>query len=659
MSAFRSRRREGGFTLVEMLSSMLVFSVVTIGVVPLLALSMQTTLGARGQTAGRNVVREVMEHVRGIEYFVSYDAKPDPDKRVDLMDLYYPRIAGNGTMLSGQSYAVGANPPIVGSGGIFTTECPAPVASPGNPACPEVPPGYEITIKASFVKHIAGTSPQTYSIVTPKPTYRYDTSAGGNEPPADLMDISVKGTWTTAGRDQSFELRSLIGDRKFIPVSAADAGPSPTPGPSAPAATDLSVEGTAESDYLMQLSTGFSTSTMPTYANHGCLATPCESELTITQGVASSKIRAGDYVSADQDTRWGVARIVRTYDGAPPASPPPDLKLVEGAVGIAHAPPNTITPDSRVPSSATATPQPVANPDLGTASIAHLVRSTTSLVQADVTGGLPRASGLYFGDTNALNQIMFHNTQTDFAAWKLTNQTTNPLIRMNIASISDQDRSRGSTSSRAYALTEPTGRRVESTVDQSHHQWGILRINFGGSPYLLSLSDFVSDVTCISTANPTTASASASWSLSNFSYRYDPNNNGQIPSTLTTATFSAGIPPQLNGTPGTDPLQAVKATNPLVWDGSNNCVASNCDIFLFEERDASGGLTKRGYLSNWSTNKNLSTYESPDGRVTRASIDGAIRIDVAPLAVRGTTPIPESSINIAIGKSSCEAVDNR
>lgn len=625
---------------------MLVFSLLTVGVVPLLALSMTSSTDARSKTAGRNVVRQMMEHIRGIKYFVSYEAKPG--KVVDLLDLYFPRVPPNGTMLPGQSYAATTNPPLVGTGGVFTTVCPAPSGT--NPACPsDLPAGYTLTIKASFVKPVVGTSPQTYSIQNPPINYQFDSSAGGNEPPADLMDISVRADWTGAAKAQSFELRSIIGARRFSPVAAVVAGPSPSPGATSAPAAATRIGGSAVSEYLLQANSGFSTGTMPTYTNHGCVATPCKSELTLTTGTSSSTLQSGDYVTADQETRFGTVRIVRTYDSNPPASPPPDLKVMEGAYGIAHAPPDYSAPNMYEPPLGGASSISVNHPDLGTSNVANFAQSFVSGVKAGTSNELPYAEGNWTATSATATQAYFHHIQADFAGMKLDNDYATPMIR-SIFTSSTNPKMDGFSKVNTYPITDPATRRVESAVQQRNRLLQILRLNFGGERAVAAIQDFQANVTCKATGNPSTAVATATWNVAFFTYPSDPDQDDKIPSTLTGNTIA------LNGTAGTDPLQAVKASNPLVWDGRDeNCVAATCDIHLFEQRDANGNLTKRGYLSNWSTNKNLVTNISPDGREVSASIDGAIRIDTAPV----NPTIPESTINVSLGKLSCHAVDNR
>jgi prepilin-type N-terminal cleavage/methylation domain-containing protein len=134
-SMVRDRDAQRGFTLIEVVVAIAIFSIVTLGVVPLLAISMKAGASSRTSSIAEEVARDAMERIRGVKYFTSYDAKPN--KRVDLLDLYYPQVTG--TFLPGQSYsAAGVNPPLAGTGGVFETVCPPPSGT--NPACPTTIP---------------------------------------------------------------------------------------------------------------------------------------------------------------------------------------------------------------------------------------------------------------------------------------------------------------------------------------------------------------------------------------------------------------------------------------------------------------------------------------------------------------------------------------
>jgi hypothetical protein len=86
-------------------------AVVTLGVVPLLGSAIKASSASRSETVAQEAARNIMERIQGTKWYVSYDAKPN--KRVDILDLYYPQTASNPAM--GQSFAASAlNPPLVG-----------------------------------------------------------------------------------------------------------------------------------------------------------------------------------------------------------------------------------------------------------------------------------------------------------------------------------------------------------------------------------------------------------------------------------------------------------------------------------------------------------------------------------------------------------------
>ena len=211
-------RRQGGFSLLEVMAALGIFAVVTLGVVPLLGSALKATSTSNAETVAHEAARNIMERIQGTKWYVSYDAKPN--KRVDILDLYYPQSASNTAM--GQSFAAtAANAPLVGTGGVFTTTC-APAPSTPNPACNfTVPDGYTVTIKASFIRKVTpATTPETYEIVTPcvsapcqtPYTAPYAWNAQGNDVPASpLMDIDVIVGWTQHGKNRSFSLRAILG----------------------------------------------------------------------------------------------------------------------------------------------------------------------------------------------------------------------------------------------------------------------------------------------------------------------------------------------------------------------------------------------------------------------------------------------------------------
>nr|MDQ3957487.1 prepilin-type N-terminal cleavage/methylation domain-containing protein [Actinomycetota bacterium] len=267
------RRRDGGFTLVEVMAAMTVFAIITLGLVPLLAASLRGTALAQTEAVAQNAARDMMERVQGFKWFTSWTAKP---AKVDVLDLFYPQTSNAG-LLPGQSYGtVTSYAPLTlpgGAGGIFTTACP----SAANPACnADLPAGYTMSVAAAFVKANSGTSPQTYQVVTPASDYAYNSTSGKDTPPAQLLHVSVAVTRTVNGKVRTSALQSIIGEKKFVapPAIVGTAPPGSTPAPLGLAKIDA----TAKIDYVYQVQTGFSSSV----AGSGCPTPPCASDFEAT-----------------------------------------------------------------------------------------------------------------------------------------------------------------------------------------------------------------------------------------------------------------------------------------------------------------------------------------------------------------------------------------
>jgi prepilin-type N-terminal cleavage/methylation domain-containing protein len=618
------RHGDQGFTLVEVMAALFVFTLITLGVVPLLISSLRASDLSRSETIAENTARAAMERIEGLPYFVGYEASPS---KVDLLDLYYPKASG--PFGSGQSYQSAAtNPPLTGTGGVFTTQCPPPSGT--NPACPaDIPTGYGLTFTATFVKPVTGTSPQTYQIVTPPSSYNWG-SAGTDDPPAPLLDVTVVATWTIRGAAKSFQLRSILSTRHFLSGGGVVATPSPPP---------KLIDGAANLDYLYQGSTGFSSSTVGT----GCAAAPCKSEAIETVGVSQSNIEIQDVASAVQDTRFGNVRIVRSYPSgtAPPPSPPPDLASASGAVSVYQAPP----PKTSAAVDSSAALQDVVHPDLSS-TVAELNDNQTGNISVSTKAQAPLAHGFFQSSSTSTNMFesWLYNPQADFTGMRLDNSAPNGLLGVQRQGSSTPPGIVNGYTTADTGKLNAADRRVETKAFGQFKSLRLLKTNLatGVQPNLVEIKDFQATVDCNSTADPATAAATASWSAT-LVYQADLTSDNTVNPTPQTLN--------LTGAPGTDPLASIGPgagkTNYPVYDVARTAN----DLWLFD--DPSQG--RKGFLAAWSSNKNLVATESADGRTTSATIDGAIRIDTAPV----NPAIPETTINLSVGKLSCSAVDNR
>ena len=675
MTSLVGLRRQAGFTIVETLCALTVFSLITIGIVPVLGNSMRALGVSRGRTVAENVARAAVERMQGIKYYVSWDAKA---KKVDLLDLYLPQTAG--TFAPGQSYSTTSpNPPLAspttGGTGVFTTVCPPPSGT--NAACPSnIPPGHTITFKASFVEPVTTTTPQTYRVVNPTTSYSSSPTVAGtcqaapcaDKPPADLIDVTVTESWPYAGTTSSFALRALISDRSFTSGPVEDAvapGPSSSPAPTAPpAAGGLRVQGNATIDYGLRADTSFSLTS--TQFPAACGTEPCRhSDLIYTLGISDARIETKDTSTADVFTRFGEARVVRSYPAGttPPASPPPDLNYVTGSTSIMHAPPT----DNRILDDQRTAILDVPNADQPSALQGRIYQHENHDMKVDVSNELPQAEGNFksaSGASGTLEWYINHTQRDPSSTGPMHFDNTQPLITgQKYSTTTGANWFRGFTKANTGALGT-IDRRVQTTASVDIPWMYIFpRIYAGNSGRdsfsMMMLYDFAADVSCKSTGNPATAAATASWSFGMMYYYDTANNGGSRDITLGQATITNAGNDTLNGASVPDALTALKAQNPLIFDGSTTCCTATADVYLFETRSSTGAITKRGYFSDWASNKNVETSESADGRVTSAAINGALRIETAGIRQTLTPELPQTAISLALGKMSCNAVDNR
>lgn len=644
-------RRESAFTLLEVMVSMVVFSIMTLGIVPLIASSMHGSVRAQMETAAENATRRVLEHIEGIKWYSGYDVQP-PGRRVDLLDLYFPLGSGAApaAFLPGQSYSSGARPPLTGTGGIFTTSCPPPSGT--NPACGfPLPAGYSATIDAAFVAPNVGTSPETYAIVTPPSTYAWNVT-GKDTAPAKLLDLNVRITWTRAGVTRSFQLRTLLSDRHFQAVGAVDAGPSPSPAPPGGAGSEaggIKISGQADIDYGVLFNTGYSTSTAQ--PSTGCPTAPCYSDFTSAWGISHSQIRSQDVATASQSTSAGLTRITRAYPAsqAPPASPPADLATHERAKFDLVAPP--AVPATTVADAGTASTQ-VRHPDFGSTSLYmsfyYPFKVTTTGVDA---GQNPYAQGSLTQTTTSTNAFSHLNYQTQANQAHMHLNPNMQQLWTQVPPVTPLKLFSLSTSATTGALgAADRGVHTRATQYTPNLQFLMLFLDVARvNSVFLILNEFNATVDCKATANPATATATASWSATLTVVRdATPGDKKQA----TTSTLVS-----LGSTKTTDPLAAYGTgsgqSNPLLYDPG-----SGVPVYLFND-PATGKL---GLLESWSSETNEQTSVSADGRSASASINGAIQINTTPVANTGPANAltkPETAMNLSVGKLSCNSVDNR
>lgn len=586
---------ENGFTLVEVLAALLVFTIVTLGVIPLLIGSVRGAAVSRSFTVGKNVALEAMERSRGLPYYVDYPTQKSysggvaPFRKVDLLDLYYPSYAASG---------------------VYQTTCSASGST--DPACPRsLPPGYSIEFRARFVTPVAATVagvPQesfTTKVAPAGFAWNPDPYASQDRAPSQTLELTVKSIWQYGGQSRSFEVSGLISDRAYGEVTVRAAG---------------------KIDYGIRVAT--------VYTDGAGVKT----RLDAIGGTAESRVETKSASNADQSAQAAELRLFDELSAT-------ELSNVDGAESFYHA-----SPDCGPLPSSNCTSDSDPAKSLGTA--AGMDATITKEIKASVTQD-PLAEGAFsYSAPLGTERLLWVNGQVgDDNATELRLDNSQGLLTFRPrASKTFEGKTTATTAAVSSAL-----RKVETTANLSFGRLRILPTTYingiNGTitdglgvtsleqPVVI-VDDFAAAVSCRSTAataGGNAAAASKSWSAKLYYYR-DANNNGILDGSYRLVSLSSAN--------ASDPLSLISpSNNVLVYDGATN----GQDVYLFE------GPGKAGYLQTWSSVVGQNASVDGTGRVTQAGIDSAIRLTTAPTNPDET----DSSLDIKVGKLSCESVDKR
>lgn len=623
-------KSSAGFTLIETLSAIVVFFIVTLGVLPLINSSLRGSALARSLTVGKNVAEQAMERARGLPYHNSRTTQ-----RLDLLDFYYPRAAAP------FEYANQTYDPVAGT---FTTTCTSTTATP---ACPRgIPPGYTVRFRARFVKQTANVpagQQETYTqVVFPPSTYAWNVQGASNPPDeAQYVRLAVSSSWTANGRPRSFTLESLLGERK---------------------SSALQVDGFARIDHLVQVLTSFEIGDQ-------------RSDLTVTAGIAESRIESRALSSADQSVTAARARVTdanrpRVYADAE----------VQGASDTASAPPDTVGTKPAVSVGRQTLTHPVPAAPAVTpigGEIAAFGSSTTADLFARQAASVPVANGQFsFATPSSPLDLLLVNNQADTSdTSRLRLANTGRMVWMSAPG--------GRTMyGRTSATTTPAGatKSVRTTaVVRGGEAAGVaagtihmLPVTFAGNGGVVEIDNFTATVDCPSTGQATTTPV-ATWSAALRYWRETSPTNNVTAGSYVTMNLAGS---RNTGAPRPDPLAALLANPPMVYestelDDPENLApqGSERDVYLFpvththtvdddDDEDADPDQIEHdhpGYLSAWSSIPDTITSKDGAGRTTSAEIGGAIKVTTTPTDPQN----PATTIDVSVGDLSCQALDRR
>jgi prepilin-type N-terminal cleavage/methylation domain-containing protein len=606
MRIFRSSR---GMSLVEVLVALMVFTIATLGVMPLLASSIRGADTSRAGTVGKNIVVEAMERARGLPFHVSHAADAGD---VDLLDFYYPSSAG-------------------ASGGVYTVNCPSGTT---DPACPgDIPDDYSVTFRTAFVNPDDATTGDCTSSFAPGgcvTATNYDSNDDNlDTPPRQIVHMSIIGTWTVVGgRSRTYEVDSLIGRRKSARAK---------------------LDGKATIDYVVRVLTAFDDAGQ-------------ERSLGAVGGNAATRVETKTTSIADQSVDAGVLSLVDPAAADADIVPP-----VEGASKVVSAPPaDGPQPEvSRVGGvlSADLDGDGVVEELAGLVGLDQFTYagrpSPEGVLTASIAGELPKAGGGFlYGNGppfTGLN-LWVDNPDVDRGATSAHQLAVNQMVFLRPAA---------SQTLEGYTTADTQAPNGSGLTTKAHAEFDSLHLfptTFAPEGVIL-VEDFVADVSCQSASQALEGPPVAEWSATIRVWQESSPTDG-----VQAGAYGPAI--SVSGSAASDPLAAfgpnAGQSNPMVYEDPTNAGqvdnSAPGDVFLFPKTDThTGGVTHDhpGFIGSWGSLFEPTTSQGSATRPARASIGGALTIDSVAFPMESTSLLDPAPMNISVGSLSCDALDQR
>ena len=678
----RSTEDQRGLTLVEVLAALTIFTLVTVGIFPLLASSIRGATLSRSTTVGKNVAVRAMERIRGLPFSRSV-ATTSSARKVDVLDLFFPCApASNGAnpacALTGQPLgATDTGTQYVYTGtladplrpttplptGTFTTTCTT-VTIPSNAACPRsLPEGYSIRFDAQYVKG-SNTNPETYSALTATTTpalpTTYNWSAVATEAtPSQIVKIRINVYWTIGDDTELYELESLVAERKLAVEK---------------------IRGTGKVDYAVRVLT--------TYNSGG----PALSDMSALGAQSSAGITSRLIAVAEEIATGGQALLTRqataTDESVPLASPPP-----VGASGSYAAPPDQTLPDPSATASAQIVthPEMCQNPTLTTTSgcqlksVGFLAPTHIKAASVAVAADLPTANGsALFSPLSTATFDMYVDPQRN-----VDTATKNPLqlepnaahnssglidhpafsIRPDSGTANNTNciptgspiscRSMYATTNATTTALSSATRGVETTATTGFAEMRLFPATFipgsqGASKSAIEIFNFTARVNCKATGSTTGANAAVATTSWSAQLRYWRENSGLGQNDgITSGGYSSAI--TITSSNVAAQITSLKNSNPLIYEQPGiPFLLQPGDLYMFPKQNLlQGGQYPSLFSDMQGSPGSFSVTEN--GTVTSASIGGALTF----LTNAIDPDVPQSAMSIVLGSLSCSAADRR
>ena len=190
----RRSATDGGFSLIEIIVALSIFSIIAIAALPLLLTSLKVTVKVKLETEAKNLSQLQVERMRGLAFHVDRQNGPF----IDLLDLYYTNTGtavqtrADGTTGQWLADAAGVDGAPVGPAYLVT-----------KPSVDGVP-GFRQRVYTQFLRTTA-----TRAVVPAT----YDSQVVGRDnPPAQLVSVTVLTNFTRSGRSGLLRTYTEVAD---------------------------------------------------------------------------------------------------------------------------------------------------------------------------------------------------------------------------------------------------------------------------------------------------------------------------------------------------------------------------------------------------------------------------------------------------------------
>jgi hypothetical protein len=491
--------------VIEVLAALTVFTIVTLGVVPVMINSLRGASLSRSFTRGKNVAVEAMERIRGLPFFESVGSvTPVTTGRIDVLDLYFPNATASGS--SGYQATTQT----------FVTTCTSSSSTPaasGALACPKkIPAGHTVRFEATFVSP-SGTAFQDEAPIS---TYNWN-STNTETAPSQLLKMVVGVSWTLNGKPRNTTLTTLLGERDVA---------------------EDKINGSAQIGYVVQGSSGYVD------------ASGTKSSLDARAGTSESNVSSRTVTSADQKVETGRLTLKSEETGSTDGE---TLAEDFGASTSLHAPPNSyLAPNVSKPAT------PISHPEGQPVAVLGFGRAISSGVKVETE--LPTATGSFTLDVGSPNFAVLNDPGQ---------RGVDELHLAGNQMLSVEGGVSGTTNAFATALIPSASRKVEATATAGFTKLRMLPTDFialspgGSDASVIVIENFSASLTCRATATVGTSTATGTWQATLKYWKDDNPNDGLAQGNYVSVPLSGSV-----GSTVSDPLDQLMsgANNPLVFD---------------------------------------------------------------------------------------------